>query len=81
VLVQTEQNCLGKLLGASQATITRAVTAGDLDGLQAEHDRLFGAPGQPGVLPAKLGFNYGAEGENRPTPTILADPPKRPSQS
>ncbi len=80
VLVQTEQNCLGKLLAAPQATITRLVTAGDLDGLQAEHDRLLGAPGQQGVLPARLSFSYAAEGENRSAPTPLPDPPRRPTQ-
>jgi len=79
VLVQTEQNCLGRLLGAAQATITRLVTAGDLVGLQAEHDRLFGAPGQQGALPARLNFTYGAEGEERSTPIALPDPPQRPT--
>lgn len=79
VLVQTEQNCLGRLLAAPQATITRLVTADDLDGLGAEHDRLLGAPGEAGVLPARLGFTYGTEGQGRAAPATLPDPPQRPS--
>ncbi len=79
VLVQTEQNCLGRLLGTPQATITRLITAGDLVGLQAEHDRLFGTAAQPGALPAKLGFSYGAEGQNRSVPLMLPDPPRPPT--
>jgi hypothetical protein len=79
VLVQTEQDCLGRLLGAPQATISRAVEADDLNALQLEHDRLFGAPGQPGALPDRLSFTYGAPGENRSTPMLLADPPQHPT--
>jgi hypothetical protein len=78
VLVQTEQNCLGKLLAAPQATITRLVAADDLVGLQAEHDRLFGAPDQMGVLPARLDFDYGAD---RSAPVTLPDPPRQSAQS
>lgn len=78
VLVQTEQNCLGKLLGAPQATITRLIESVDLAGLQAEHDRLLGAADQQGTLPAKLGFSYGAPGQSRSAPAALPDPPRRP---
>ncbi|MBN1362964.1 MAG: hypothetical protein JW993_20365 [Sedimentisphaerales bacterium] len=81
LLVQTEQNCLGELLAAPQATITRLVTAGDLDGLQAEHDRLLGAPGRPGVLPARLSFSYTTQGESTAAPVALPDPPGRPTQA
>lgn len=77
VLVQTEQNCLAKLLPAPQATITRLITSGNLEGLQTEHDRLLGAPNQPGVLPARLNFNYGSNGASRTAPAILPDPPRR----
>ena len=79
VLVGTEQNCLGRLLGSPQATITRLIQADDPIALQAEHDRLFGAPGAPGVLPAKLNFSYGPEGASQPTPILLTDPPQRPT--
>ncbi len=79
VLVGTEQNCLGRLLGSPAATITRLIQANDLVGLQAEHDRLFGAPGRPGLLPTKLNFTYGPDGQTRPSPILLSDPPQRPT--
>jgi hypothetical protein len=83
VLVETEQNCLGRLLGSPQATITRAIQADDLIALQAEHDRLFGTPDEEGVLPTKLAFSYGSPGQTRSSPIILPDPPRRstPAQS
>jgi hypothetical protein len=77
VLVQTEQSCLGRLLGAPQATITRMVEASNLDGLQAEHDRLLGTADHPGALPTRLGFAYGNDGQTRPDPIALPDPPQR----
>jgi hypothetical protein len=73
VLVTTEEQCLGKLLGAPQSTIRRAVEAGDLDGLQAEHDRLLGGPNQAGALPSKLNFTYGSTGNSR-VPLALPEP-------
>jgi hypothetical protein len=58
VLVETEQQCLSKLLSGPQTGITRAVEAGDAAALQAEHDRLLGsanhsAPGPAGAAPAE----------------------------
>ena len=76
VLVQTEQNCLGRLLGTPQATIMRLVEASNLDGLQAEHDRLLGSADEPGALPTKLGYNYGHDGQARPNPVELPNPPQ-----
>jgi hypothetical protein len=79
VLVETEDKCLGKLLGATQTTIRKAVEAGDAKTLQAEHDRLFGTAGKPGALPAKFSFTYGSDGQNLQTPIPLLDPATRPT--
>jgi hypothetical protein len=48
VLIETEEQCLGKLLGGTQTGIRRALEAGDLNVLQTEHDRLLGGPNQQG---------------------------------
>lgn len=72
VLVTTEEQCLNKLLGAPQSTIRRAVEAGDMDGLQAEHDRLLGGANQAGALPSKFNFTYGS-GNSR-APLTLPEP-------
>jgi hypothetical protein len=77
VLVETEQQCLGKLLGGPQTTITRAVEAGDLNALQAEHDRLLGSATQAGALPSKFNFTYGSAQERRTAPLTLPEPPGR----
>jgi hypothetical protein len=78
VLIETEDKCLSKLLGASQGAIRKAVEANnDPKPLQAEHDRLFGGGGQPGVFPAKFSFTYGADGQSLPAPLPLLDPPTR----
>lgn len=73
VLVTTEEQCLSRLLGAPQSTIRRAVEGGDLDGLQAEHDRLLGGANQAGALPSKFNFTYGASGNSR-VPQALPEP-------
>ncbi len=77
VLIDTEEKCLGRLLGAPQATIRRAVEAGDLNALQAEHDRLMGAESRAGAVPTRFNFSYGAQGENRTAPPALPDPPQQ----
>ncbi len=77
VLVETEQQCLGKLLGGPQTTITRAVEAGDVNALQAEHDKLLGGANQAGTLPAKFSFTYGSAQERRTAPLALPEPPGR----
>jgi hypothetical protein len=78
VMIDTEEKCLGRLLGAPQANIRRAVEAGDLNALQAEHDRLLGAGSQAGTLSAKLNISYGPEGQSQTTPLSL---PPRPQAS
>lgn len=78
VMIDTEEKCLGRLLGAPQMNIRRAIEAGDLNALQAEHDRLLGTGGQAGTLSAKLNISYGPEGQSQTTPLSL---PPRPQAS
>lgn len=77
VLIDTEEKCLGPLLGTPQTTIRRAIESGDLAALQTESDRLFGTETSAGVLPTKFNFSYGASGQNRTAPPVLPDPPQR----
>jgi hypothetical protein len=77
VLVETEQQCLSKLLSGPQTGITRAVEAGDAAALQAEHDRLLGSANQAGTLPSKFSFTYGSAQEKRLAPLALPEPPQR----
>jgi hypothetical protein len=77
VLVETEQQCLNKLLGGPQSGITRAVEAGDLNALQAEHDKLLGSSNQAGALPTKFSFTYGAPQDKRTAPLILPEPQRK----
>jgi hypothetical protein len=78
VLVETEQQCLSnKLLGGPQTGITRAVEAGDLAALQAEHDRLLGSANQAGVLPTRFNFTYGSAQDRRTAPLVLPEPPQQ----
>jgi hypothetical protein len=80
VLVETEQQCLSKLLSGPQpqtGAVTRALEAGDMAALQAEHDRLLGGPNQKGALPAKFNFTYGSAQDKRATPLPLPEPSPR----
>jgi hypothetical protein len=77
VLVETEQQCLSKLLTGPQTGITRAVEAGDLNALQAEHDRLLGGANQAGALPAKFNVSYGSAQDKRTAPLALSEPPRQ----
>ena len=77
VLVETEQQCLSKLLSGPQTSITRAVEAGDANALQAEHDRLLGSANQAGALPSKFNFTYGSAQDKRSAPLALPEPPQR----
>lgn len=81
VLVETEEKCLGRLLGTPQATIRQAVEGKAIDALQAEHDRLFGTDSGAGALPSKLGFSYGSADAPRSAPLALGDPPRRTTPS
>lgn len=74
VLIDTEEQCLGKLLGGTQTGIRRALESGDLNVLQAEHNRLLGGPNQQGALPARFSFHYGTGGTTRTAPLSLPAP-------
>jgi len=76
VLIETEEKCVGRLVGTPQATIRRAIEAKDVAALQAEHDRLLGAGNQAGTLSAKFNINYGPEGQTRAAPLALPDRPQ-----
>jgi hypothetical protein len=76
VLIETEETCIGRLLGKPQVTIRRAIERDSITALQDEHNRLLGTATTPGELPTKLGFDYGS---NRTAPIPLPDPPKKPT--
>jgi len=73
VLVETEDKCISRLLGA-QLTVRRAVERKDMQAILAEHDRLLGS-----ALPATLKFDYGSTGSSkRNAPLPLPNPPRKP---
>lgn len=78
VLVETEDKCIGKLLGRPQSAIKRAVEQNDYSLLLQEYNRLFGDEIKAGELVSKLNFDYGTDpsGRKRMTPQPLPDPPK-----
>lgn len=77
VLVDVEENCTSKLLGAPRTAIKRAIERGDDTALTAEHNRLLGTDSQAGELAAKIKFVYGpdASGNKRNGPFVLPNPP------
>jgi len=78
VLVETENSCIGKLLGIPQTSILRAVEQEDLQSLLIEHNRLLGDETQIGRLAAKLDYDYGVkpDGGRSTAPLILPKPPE-----
>jgi hypothetical protein len=78
VLVETEKNCLPKLLKKQSNAIKKAVDAGDLNALQAEHNNLLGDGTKRGLLAAEANFDYGkaADGSQLKAPLVLAEPGK-----
>jgi hypothetical protein len=78
VLVETEDKCIGKLLGRPQSNIKRAIEENNISLLRQEYDRLFGNQAKAGELTTKLGIDYGtdANGRKRIAPLPLPDPPK-----
>jgi hypothetical protein len=76
VLIETEQSCIPQLL-EPQSTIRKAVSSGDYEALQDEHNRLLGEKGRAGVLALKFNFDYGRnpDGSGRTAPLVL---PSRP---
>ena len=74
VLVETEDKCLGRLLGNPQLTIRRALERQNAQAILDEHDRLLGTATTPGQLPATLKFDYGTTGNStRTAPLPLPD--------
>jgi len=79
VLVDTEDKCIGRLLGKPQLTIRRALERNNVQAILAEHDRLLGTATITGQLPTTLKFNYGTTGSRKRTaPLPLPDPPAKP---
>lgn len=77
VLVETEDKCIGKLLGRPQSTIKRAVEQSDYSLLLQEYNRLFGDETTAGQLQLKLNIDFAdPSGKKRITPLDLPDPPK-----
>jgi len=78
VLVETEDKCIGKLLGRPQSTIKRAVESASGGLLLQEYNRLFGDETRAGELTLKLNIDYGDDknGTKRMSPQTLPDPPK-----
>jgi len=79
VLVDTEDKCIGRLLGSPQLTIRRALERQNAQGIMDEHDRLLGTATTPGQLPTTLKFDYNTTptGPKRTAPIPLPDPPKK----
>jgi hypothetical protein len=79
VLVETEDKCIGRLLGSPQLTIRRALERQNVQAISDEHDRLLGTATTPGQLPTTLKFDYGTTGSStRSAPLPLPDPPANP---
>ncbi len=78
VLVETEDKCIGRLLGKPQLTIRRVVERKNIQAILAEHDRLLGTATTPGQLPTALKFDYSTTGSStRTAPLPLPDPPTK----
>jgi len=79
VIVDVEQDTIGKLLGSRQSAMQTAIEKKKPSALQTEHDFLFGSSTRRGSLPEKLNFNYGtdASGESIDSPKRLSEPPKK----
>ena len=79
VLVETEEKCIGVLLGRPQVTIRRAVEQDNYAALQQEHDRLLGSDAAKGELALKLRFDYlSPRGAKRTAPLPLPVAPSKP---
>ena len=78
VLVETEDKCIGRLLGNPQLTIRRARERQNAQAILDEHDRLLGTATTSGQLPTALKFDYGTTGSStRTAPLPLPDPPTK----
>jgi len=79
VLVEVEEKCISRLMGAPQSSIRRTIERDSTTALLDEHNRLLGSATGPGELPSKLGFDYGTDqsGAKRTAPIPLPDPPQK----
>lgn len=79
VLVETEDKCIGRLLGNPQLTIRRALERQNAQAILDEHDRLLGTATTPGQIPTTLKFDYSTSttGPKRTAPLALPDPPTK----
>jgi len=79
VLVETEDKCIGRLLGNPQLTIRRALERQNAQAILDEHDRLLGTATTPGQIPTTLKFDYSTSttGPKRTAPLPLPDPPTK----
>jgi hypothetical protein len=77
VLVETEDKCVGRILGRPQSIIKKAVERDDFAAILIEHDRLLGDATKAGELSSKLNFDYGtaSDGGKRTAPLPLPAPP------
>jgi hypothetical protein len=73
VIIETEQKSIFNILGMQSSSMKQAIAKKDLQALQKEHDNLLGSGSSRGLLPSRLGFNYGSTGN---APTSLPDPSK-----
>jgi hypothetical protein len=76
VIAETEDKCIGTLMGMPQNNLRRALERNDRAALLSEHDNLLGSALTPGQLPGKLKFSYGAnaDGTQRNAPNSLSSP-------
>jgi len=79
VLVETEDKCIGRLLGNPQLTIRRALERQNAQAILDEYDRLLGTATTPGQIPTTLKFDYSTSttGPKRTAPLPLPDPPTK----
>ncbi|MCX5638075.1 MAG: hypothetical protein NTX52_10350 [Planctomycetota bacterium] len=79
VLVETEDKCVGRILGRPQSTIKKAVERDDFTAIVEEHNRLLGDGTRAGELSSKLNFDYGTAsgGGKRTAPLPLPGPPPK----
>jgi hypothetical protein len=76
VMVEVEQEILGKLLEKPQASIKRAIEKKSLNTLKREHDMLLGTASLTGELARKIDYDYGKNSTGRAinAPKTLSDP-------
>jgi hypothetical protein len=78
--VEIEEKCVSGLLGQQQSAMRRAIERESIATVLEEHDKLLGSETTPGLLPTRLGFDYGttSDGAKRTFPNPLPDPPQKP---